>query len=110
MGKRQEKEEAVRRNRYRRRYRDNQKNMTEEEKRAKLYAMQNDGNDRAERLSKATNAEKVDLHDDEIQRRMKEGSKEVSTFVQDLVMKTHGIDGEDGPSLSKQLQHNRNYI
>ena len=84
--------------------------MTEEEKRAKLNAMQNDGNDRAERLSKAKNVEKVDLHDEEIQRRMKEGSKEVSTFVQDLVMKTHGIHGDDGLSLAKQLQQNRNYI
>lgn len=105
---RKSKENEEARNRYRRRGNHDTK-MTHEERQAALEAMQSDANKRISYLSKASEAKKVDLHDEEIQRRMREGSKDVSTFVHDVVMEVHGFSNQDkSSSLAKHDSRRRN--
>jgi hypothetical protein len=109
--KRREKDEA--RHRYRRggQGQNQDSKMSHEERLAALDAMQEDASNRTAYLSKASAIKKVDLHDEEIQRRMREGSKEVSSFVQDMVMKSNSLSNENSSlSMAKHLAQNRNKI
>mmetsp|Transcript_12249 Transcript_12249/g.14244 ORF Transcript_12249/g.14244 Transcript_12249/m.14244 type:complete len:480 (-) Transcript_12249:52-1491(-) len=115
--KRQEKEEA--RSRYKRNRYNNDHNGTnersrskstilDEERQAAILQMQSDANDRSIYLSKASNVQKVDLHDEEIQRRMKDRSSSDNgvnntTFVQELI-KSHE------PSMAVRVAQNRNKV
>ena len=103
--KRQEKEDV--RNACKRRGRNhNDTKMSAEERAAALDTMLSDANQRDAYLSKASATKKVDLHDEEIQRRMREGSKEMSSFVQDMVMKTE----ENNLSMSEYVARNKSSI
>ena len=91
----QEKEEARNRHSRRATRRDHDTKMSNEERAAALASMQSDADVRIASLSKASASEKVDLHDEEIQRRMREGSKDVSSFVHDMVMKAHSVSNDN---------------
>lgn len=107
--KMKEKEDA--RNRYKRRDRHNDNDyMTKEERQAALDTMQTDANKRIEYLSKSSTTEKPNLHDEELSRRMNDGSKDVSSFVHDVVMQTHGFSNDKTISLTKHVAQNRNNI
>ena len=83
--KRQEKEDA--RSRYKNRT--SRPKMSHEERKAAVDEMAANASQRTILLTKASELKKVDLHDEEIQRRMKDGSKDSSSFVHDMVIEAH---------------------
>ncbi len=106
LAKKRQQEEEVRNQNRKRGRNHNGTQMSQEERAAALEAMKSDANERGAYLSKASSTKKVDLHDEEIQRRVREGSKEVSSFVQDMVMEANG----NNLSMSEYVARNKNSI